>query len=303
MSLYESLKRDKKMALNQKGKSFSNAIDYSSLAQKSSQRYRSDPFCSNIERFRDKDDMNPREKLKKVKPTSGKSLKSPPNKIGEIKLNTGLVEIGYDPKKDEIVLTFTEKHTRTKNSRQLIEGDTVKRSITNGSERFMTNDKSFLGGANVLRSDASHDLVYIEQQMDKFSDDEQNLTTMDDVLDFRQTSKSKKESSLPTQDKNFKEEKSFLFRQKFFKAVNQAKQTAREMKSKARDDIIFLYMLKKRLAEEDIENVKGLEDIEKELKEQEKQEQENQDKEEKINEPEQTTNESEDEGSSDNQDE
>ena len=303
MSLYESLKRDKKLALNQKGKSFSNAIDYSSLTQKGSKRYRSDPFCSNIEKFRDKEDMNPRERLKKVKPTSGKSLKSPPNKIGEIKLNTGLVEIGYDSKKDEIVLTFTEKHTRTRNSRQFIEGDTVKRSVTNGSERFMTNDKSFLGGANVLRSDASHDLVYIEQQMDKFSDDEQNLTTMDDVLDFRQTSKSKKENPLPTQDKNFKDEKNFVFRQKFFKAVNQARQTAREMKFKARDDIIFLYMLKKRLEEEEISNVKGLDEIEKELKEQEKQEQENQNKEKKANEPEKISDENADEGSSDDQEE
>ena len=301
MSLYESLKKDKKVALNQKGKSFSNAIDYSSLTQRGSKRYRSDPFCSNIQEVRDKDDMNPREKLKKVKPTSGKSLKSPPNKIGEIKLNTGLVEIGYDSKRDEIVLTFTEKHARTKNARKFIEGDTVKRSITHGSERFMTNDKSFLGGANVLRSDASHDLVYIEQQMDKFSDAEQNLTTMDDVLDFRQTSKSKKESSLPTQDKNFKDEKSFLFRQKFFKAVNQARQTAKEMKSKARDDIIFLYMLKKRLAEEEVPNVKGLEDIEKELKEQEKQEQENQEKE--VNDPEKISDENADGDLDDNQEE
>ena len=267
MSFYEKLEPDKKEALKRKGQSFSNAVDFGSLAQRSNLRYQNDPVHSKINKVTNKSDMTSKEKMDGIRPTTNKSAKSPPNKIGEIELNTGVVEVGYDAKKDDIVLMFREHHTRTWNSREFVEGNTTRRAWTYGSERFLTNDKSFLGGINVLRTDSTRDLVYIEQQMDRFSEAEQGLTTMNDVLDFRKTSGVVANKDLPMQDQTFKETKNFIFRQKFFHIVNSAKETARKTKSKVVDDIIFLYMLKKRLAEEGFLNISNIKDIEKQIKE------------------------------------
>lgn len=271
MASYQKLNRNKQEALSQKGKTFSNGLDFGSLTQKGSPRYVKESKGGKIEHVDDKSSVGRNKKMKLVQSTSSLSRDVGPTRVGEIRMNTGYVEFGYDPKTKNIVLAFAERHGRNQSTKKVIERNTTKRSTVHASEKFRTNDKSFLGGATSIRSNINHDQVFLQQQMDKFSDSEQNATTLDDVMTFHETSKSKKNNPIPTQEKNTKEQKNLVFKQKFIKAINEVKTEAQHFKSKPRDDIIFLYMLKKRLIKEgfletsDIDEI--IENLEKQVEE------------------------------------
>lgn len=121
-------------------------------------------------------------RLQSVKPSCCASREELPQLSGQVDLTTGRAEVGYDPKKRDVVLGFV-RHDNDSQGREVLENKARVRTI-HGQDRFRSNDETFSQGAMGLRCEAARAPKAVMGRMGTMSRREGGETTMDRVLPF-----------------------------------------------------------------------------------------------------------------------
>lgn len=224
------------------------------------------------EKLQYKETKDKNEKMSSVKKTSSNSNDSEKDvkknrKIGEIKLDTGVIEVGYDEEKDKIIVSFVQEGDNQV-SRQVNEASATSHQVY-GAEKFQSNDRAFYGGAMSIKYNIEKPELAIKEQFKKISDDLGGKTTVDEVIPFNQTKQETSQIenlkdlksnnsndrsnihsaiSKTNELKNIKGQQSLSFNQKIDKAVKDVKFKSKDSDNK--NDAYLLYLLRKRLEEE-----------------------------------------------------
>ena len=121
-------------------------------------------------------------RLQSVKPSCCASREELPQLSGQVDLTTGRAEVGYDPKKRDVVLGFV-RHSNDSQGREVLENKARVRTV-HGQDRFRSNDETFSQGAIGLRCEAARAPKAVMGRMGTISRREGGDTTMDRVLPF-----------------------------------------------------------------------------------------------------------------------
>lgn len=186
--------------------------------------------------------------------------KHAPIKIGEIKLDTGLLEVGYDDKSGEIVFSFA--HFNASKKDKMVYENKPTRTQGDNSEWFRSQSQDFVGNSVDFRTNLEQ-YNRINKDFSKLSNERSHNTTIDKVIPFIQHNDEmnkieelRNEKSKSNKDrsnihdaisgverlKNQKDQRKIDFVQKFTKAVKEASEIKHKFIN--RDDYI-LYIKKK----------------------------------------------------------
>lgn len=265
MYFSEKSNQSKKYLPQKRAKRAGEKLTLSQLSNPNCAGYISDIKTALPDQLRYNRDEVENEKLSKVMKTVRPSRnigseKNAPIRVGKVKLNGGILEVGYDEKKDDLVFSFVN-YNISKTDQQVYEASSTTKPVHFGDE-FMGKDQDFAGDAIDVRTKQEQQLL-IRQDFTKLSDDKEHGTTVDKVMPFARTQdeqdkiqqlrdmKSKDNSdrsnihnaiSAVETLKSKKNQKQVDFVQKFTRAVRDAK----EIKSKftSNDDYV-LYLRKK----------------------------------------------------------
>lgn len=200
-------------------------------------------------------------KMKSVKPSENIGAeKHAPVKIGEIKLDTGILEVGYDDEKEDMVFSFVYYNATAKDG-MVYENKPTKTLGYNG-EWFRSQSQEFVGNSVDFRTGIEN-YYRIGNNFSKLSTSRDHNTTLDQVIPFIQDKDEQKKiddlrnmKSNNNKDrsnihdaisgveelKTKKDQRKIDFVQKFTKAVKDANEIKHKFANK--DDYI-LYLKKK----------------------------------------------------------
>ncbi len=204
-----------------------------------------------------------KEYMDTVKPSRSAKKEKSPNQTGEIELDTGKVDIGYDEKKKDAVVSFTQ-NDQNETGKRVIENSAFRQRVYDG-DQVRSNDKYFYGGAMDVRCNVNKPQMMFRRQIDKVSKDNGYATTADKVVPFHQIKvEQKKVEELRALKSNNKDDRVNIhnaisaigtteskkiqrnldFVQKFTQALKDAKENAKQEHAQ-KDD--YLFNLRKKL--------------------------------------------------------
>lgn len=273
-------KKKRKKPQNSIGKS-GGELSLSAKGDENARKYLGDMDTPLPEKFSYKRQEDP-QGMETVKP-SVFSQKSSGERAGTFSFDTGWMEMGYDEKKKQTIISVKSNY-RDEKARKVSENNAKTIPVEDG-KRVMSNDKDFQEGAVALRYSRSKGYREIRKQWDMASKKKDNNTTYDDVLPFHQIEQQRERiKQLQDMQKsssadrsgigkaitgiqtylNKKQSKNLEFNQKFERAVEETKARFSGMTG---DD--FLLFIKKQLLEE-----KKVPDVPQDDKDKEKEENE-----------------------------
>lgn len=206
-------------------------------------RYIDDLDLEMAETIRFKPSQDQAQRVKSVRPSACAPWEEQPQLSGEVELNTGRAEVGYDAQKKDTVVSFV-RHENDTQGREVQENRARVRNMQ-GRERFRSNDDSFSEGAMELRCDVARTSKTVLHRMGQMSSMEGGDTTMDRVLPFQKVGQERERvrqlrqmehdsrdqrSQLHTAASGVaafagrKQQKQVEFRKKFAKAVEKARE-------------------------------------------------------------------------------
>lgn len=140
------------------------------------------------------------EKMKSVKKSQTSEKKNSPNKVSQIKMDTGLIEIGYDEKDKQTIFSFVRDKQIKKNDR-VIEKHTKFKKVHN-NEKFYSNEKSFTLDSVEFRTKYYKSRSLFNEQFEELSRKNDGDTTVDKVIPFKNTNYEKRQRDLINENKN-----------------------------------------------------------------------------------------------------
>lgn len=213
-------------------------------------------------------------KMKSVKPGRTESAKDDaPTLIGEIQLDTGKLQIGYDKKDKKMVFSFVQDDLLS-DQKEMVESCAFQQYAYE-REIFKSRDINFYQRAVSGRCDVNKSRFMLERQFDVISDKKGNNTMIDRVLPFHQLKQEKNQmeqlkelqshnmddrsnihtamSTVKTAEYK-KAQRKLDFSQKFIQAMDDAKQASKFDKT----DDYFIYLNRKRLVAEALDELERL---------------------------------------------
>ena len=178
----EQTKPEKKPLRPKWSKAAGDHITLSAATTKHSSTYLQGLDLETAESIRLKPAEGKDPRLQSVKPSCCASREELPQLSGRVDLTTGRAEVGYDPKKRDVVLGFV-RHSNDSQGREVLENKARVRTI-HGQDRFRSNDETFSQGAMGLRCEAARAPKAVMDRMGTMSRREGRETTMDRVLPF-----------------------------------------------------------------------------------------------------------------------
>lgn len=180
-------------------------LSLSAKSDKNARKYLGDMDTPLPEKFRYKKQEDP-QNMETVKPSLFSKKKDSPSRVGEFAFDTGWMEIGYDEKKKDTVVSLKSNY-RNEDSRHVSENSARKIHVHDGEE-IKSNDDEFSSGAVSLRCDSSKNYKRIRNQWGLASKKKDNQMTYDDVMPFHQIEKQKQKiEQLRELKKNSKNER------------------------------------------------------------------------------------------------
>lgn len=126
-----------------------------------------------------------KEKMESIKKTQTSKKNEGLDKVSQIKMDTGIIEVGYDKDDKQIVFSFV-KGRYLKERNRVIEERTKYKKV-HASEKFKSVDDSFSGGSIEFKSNLYKSRAMLTKQFRKFSNDNDEDTTVDKVIPFKNT--------------------------------------------------------------------------------------------------------------------
>ena len=200
MYSFENRKKKKKSSIPQiPEKNLGKNISLSSLDDVNCKQYIG-PVNKNYTERINYSESKKREKMKSVIKTQTSKKRSSPNKISQIKMDTGLIEIGYDEKDKQTIFSFVRDKQIKKNDR-VIEKHTKFKKVHN-NEKFYSNEKSFTLDSVEFRTKYYKSRSLFNEQFEELSRKNDGNTTVDKVIPFKNTNYEKRQRDLINEDKN-----------------------------------------------------------------------------------------------------
>lgn len=200
MYSFENRKKKKKSSIPQiPEKNLGKNISLSSLDDVNCKQYIG-PVNKNYTERINYSESKKREKMKSVIKTQTSKKRSSPNKISQIKMDTGLIEIGYDEKNKQTIFSFVRDKQITKNDR-VIEKHTKFKKVHH-NEKFYSNEESFTLDSVEFRTKSYKSKSLFNEQFEELSNKSDDDTTVDKVVPFKDTNYEKRQRDLINKDKN-----------------------------------------------------------------------------------------------------
>lgn len=200
MYSFENRKKKKKSSIPQiPEKNLGKNISLSSLDDVNCKQYIG-PVNKNYTERINYSESKKREKMKSVIKTQTSKKRSSPNKISQIKMDTGLIEIGYDEKNKQTIFSFVRDKQITKNDR-VIEKHTKFKKVHH-NEKFYSNEESFTLDSVEFRTKSYKSKSLFNEQFEELSNKSDVDTTVDKVVPFKDTNYEKRQRDLINKDKN-----------------------------------------------------------------------------------------------------
>lgn len=200
MYSFENRKKKKKSSIPQiPEKNLGKNISLSSLDDVNCKQYIG-PVNKNYTERINYSESKKREKMKSVIKTQTSKKRSSPNKISQIKMDTGLIEIGYDEKNKQTIFSFVRDKQITKNDR-VIEKHTKFKKVHH-NEKFYSNEESFTLDSVEFRTKSYKSKSLFNEQFEELSNKSDDDTTVDKVVPFKDTNYEKRQRDLVNKDKN-----------------------------------------------------------------------------------------------------
>ena len=200
MYSFENRKKKKKSSIPQiPEKNLGKNISLSSLDDVNCKQYIG-PVNKNYTERINYSESKKREKMKSVIKTQTSKKRSSPNKISQIKMDTGLIEIGYDEKNKQTIFSFVRDKQITKNDR-VIEKHTKFKKVHH-NEKFYSNEESFTLDSVEFRTKSYKSKSLFNEQFEELSNKSDVDTTVDKVVPFKDTNYEKRQRDLVNKDKN-----------------------------------------------------------------------------------------------------
>lgn len=200
MYSFENRKKKKKSSIPQiPEKNLGKNISLSSLDDVNCKQYIG-PVNKNYTERINYSESKKREKMKSVIKTQTSKKRSGPNKISQIKMDTGLIEIGYDEKNKQTIFSFVRDKQITKNDR-VIEKHTKFKKVHH-NEKFYSNEESFTLDSVEFRTKSYKSKSLFNEQFEELSNKSDDDTTVDKVVPFKDTNYEKRQRDLVNKDKN-----------------------------------------------------------------------------------------------------
>ncbi len=200
MYSFENRKKKKKSSVPQiPEKNLGKNISLSSLDDVNCKQYIG-PVNKNYTERINYSESKKREKMKSVIKTQTSKKRSSPNKISQIKMDTGLIEIGYDEKNKQTIFSFVRDKQITKNDR-VIEKHTKFKKVHH-NEKFYSNEESFTLDSVEFRTKSYKSKSLFNEQFEELSNKSDDDTTVDKVVPFKDTNYEKRQRDLVNKDKN-----------------------------------------------------------------------------------------------------
>lgn len=200
MYSFENRKKKKKSSIPQiPEKNLGKNISLSSLDDLNCKQYIG-PVNKNYTERINYSESKKREKMKSVIKTQTSKKRSSPNKISQIKMDTGLIEIGYDEKNKQTIFSFVRDKQITKNDR-VIEKHTKFKKVHH-NEKFYSNEESFTLDSVEFRTKSYKSKSLFNEQFEELSNKSDDDTTVDKVVPFKDTNYEKRQRDLINKDKN-----------------------------------------------------------------------------------------------------
>lgn len=200
MYSFENRKKKKRSSIPQiPEKNLGKNISLSSLDDVNCKQYIG-PVNKNYTERINYSESKKREKMKSVIKTQTSKKRSSPNKISQIKMDTGLIEIGYDEKNKQTIFSFVRDKQITKNDR-VIEKHTKFKKVHH-NEKFYSNEESFTLDSVEFRTKSYKSKSLFNEQFEELSNKSDDDTTVDKVVPFKDTNYEKRQRDLINKDKN-----------------------------------------------------------------------------------------------------
>ena len=200
MYSFENRKKKKKSSIPETPeKNLGKNISLSSLDDVNCKQYIG-PVNKNYTERINYSESKKREKMKSVIKTQTSKKRSSPNKISQIKMDTGLIEIGYDEKNKQTIFSFVRDKQITKNDR-VIEKHTKFKKVHH-NEKFYSNEESFTLDSVEFRTKSYKSKSLFNEQFEELSNKSDDDTTVDKVVPFKDTNYEKRQRDLVNKDKN-----------------------------------------------------------------------------------------------------
>lgn len=129
------------------------------------------------------------EKMRSVRPYHNAEREKSPEKMQEISMDTGKVEIGCDAQKKKLLVTFVQNERSTE-ERMVTESSASWRTVTLGS-KMQSDDETFTRGAVSLCAPVEQTMPRLTQQFERFSKMRHRDTTLDHVMPFHRVDEEK----------------------------------------------------------------------------------------------------------------
>ena len=205
-------------------------------------------------------------------------------KSGEIKLDTGKIEIGLDKKNKESIVSFSADDQTLKSDEKFINEDRSSEYHVHDHKKFLSNNIDFKETATDIHSDLEcSNTVNLEKQFNKLSNDKHKETMIDRVVPFLGNTqeendiKSLKNAKSKNYDKSNmqtsieaietletqKEQRKMDFIQKLEQAISDTK----SLKTLITDDYLLYIKKKWLMMQESLNKEKELKTIEEKFKE------------------------------------
>ena len=200
MYSFENRKKKKKSSIPQiPEKNLGKNISLSSLDDLNCKQYIG-PVNKNYTERINYSESKKREKMTSVIKTQTSKKRSGPNKISQIKMDTGLIEIGYDEKNKQTIFSFVRDKQITKNDR-VIEKHTKFKKVHH-NEKFYSNEESFTLDSVEFRTKSYKSKSLFNEQFEELSNKSDDDTTVYKVVPFKDTNYEKRQRDLINKDKN-----------------------------------------------------------------------------------------------------
>lgn len=200
MYSFENQKKKKKSSIPQiPEKNLGENISLSSLDDLNCKQYIGsvDRNCtSRLNYVKSKD----QEKMESVKRSQTSKKEDSPDKVSQIDMDTGLIEVGYDKKNKQTIFSFIRDKQITENSR-VIEKHTKSKKVHN-NEKFYSNEKSFTLDSVEFKTKSYKSRSMFNEQFEELSRKNDENTTVDKVVPFKNTNYEKRQRDLINKDKN-----------------------------------------------------------------------------------------------------
>lgn len=126
-----------------------------------------------------------KDKMESIKKTQTSKKSEGLDKVSQIRMDTGIIEIGYDKDTEQVVFSFV-KDRYFKEQNRVIEDSTKYKKVYE-SEKFNSVDDSFTTGSIEFKSSLYKSRAMLSEQFKKLSNDNDEYTTVDKVVPFKNT--------------------------------------------------------------------------------------------------------------------